>query len=146
LTTRSHRIKFYYYAIISIVGLLISVITFYLAQSSMNISVFYANWIGDLIALIFVFFCSWLFIFDHSKQKISIKFIFNLVGKLLVIYLISTTLYVISNLLDSSILAKDLDGVQRVFIITCTKVLLAPVSLLANYFLTFIIIEKLYKE
>lgn len=141
----SHKIKFYYYAFISIGGLLISVVIFYLAISLMNIPVFYANLIGDIVALTFVFLCSWMFIFDHSRKKISIKFIFNLVAKLLVIYLLSSTLYIVSNYVDSSTFFWEFTVLQRDFFLTSAKVFLAPLSLLANYLLTFVIIEKLYK-
>ena len=57
---RSHKIKFYSYAFISVGGLLISSVIFYLSISLLNIPVFYANWIGDIIALSFVFLCSWI--------------------------------------------------------------------------------------
>jgi putative flippase GtrA len=142
---RSHKIKFYYYAFISAGGLLISAVIFYLAISIMNISVFYANWIGDIVALSFVFFCSWMFIFDHSKKKLSVKFIFNLVAKLLVIYLLSSVLYIISNYVDSSTFFLKFNALQRDFFLTFVKVSLAPISLLTNYLLTFIIIEKPFK-
>jgi putative flippase GtrA len=142
---KSHKIKFYYYAFISVGGLLISSVIFYLSISLMNITVFYANWIGDIVALSFVFLCSWMFIFDHSKKKLSIKFIFNLIAKLLVIYLISSTLYIISNYVSSSTFFWEFSALQRDFFLTFAKVILAPLSLLTNYVLTFIIIEKLFK-
>ena len=93
----------------------------------------------------FVFLCSWMFIFDHSKKKLSIKFIFNLIAKLLVIYLISSTLYIISNFVSSSTFFLEFNAFQRDFFLTFAKVILAPLSLLTNYVLTFIIIEKLFK-
>jgi len=142
----SHRAKFFYYALISVFGLLISSTIFYFCLSIVNITVFYSNWIGDLVALLFVFVCSWFFIFDHSKKKFSIKLIFNLIAKLMVIYLISIMLYTISTYLDISSIFQEFNASQRDFILTFVKILLAPVSLLANYFFTFIIIEKLYKR
>ena len=142
---KSNKIKFYYYTFISIGGLSISAVIFYLAITLMNISVFYANWIGDFIALTFVFLCSWIFIFEHSKKKLSIKFIFHLVAKLLVIYLLSSTLYILSKYVDSSAFFWEFTALQRDFFLTFSKILLAPLSLLANYLITFFIIEKLYK-
>ena len=146
INTYSHRAKFFYYALTSGFGLLISSMIFYFCLSIVNISVFYSNWIGDLVALLFVFLCSWFFIFDHSKKKISIKFVFNLIAKLMVIYLLSITLHTISTFIDVSSFFREFNASQRDLILTFAKTLLAPVSLLANYFFTSIIIEKLYKR
>ena len=145
ISGKSHKIKFYYYAIISIGGLFISVVFFYLAHSLMDMPAFYANWVGDIIALSFVFLCSWIFIFDHSKQQINIKFALNLLAKLLVIYILSTTLSIISRYLDFSPLFQEFNTAQRDVFLALAKVVLAPASLLANYLITFIILEKLYK-
>ena len=140
-----HKIKFYHYTIVSIGGLLISVAFFHLTHSLMDMPAFYANWVGDIVALCFVFICSWVFVFDHFKHKFNTKFMFNLVSKLAVIYLLSATLSVISNFLETSSTFQEFDTVRRDLLLTTAKIALAPASLLVNYLLTFIIIEKLNK-
>ena len=140
----SHKVKFFRYAAFSVVGLLISTVVFHVNHSLMNIPVFYSNLIGDLIAIGFVFICSWIIIFDHSKQRLGMKFVLNLLAKMLVIYLLSITLSVISNCFNNSSLLQGFSASRRDLLLTLVKFLLAPVSLLTNYLITFILIEKLF--
>lgn len=140
----SHKVKFFRYAAFSVVGLLISTVVFHVNHSLMNIPVFYSNLIGDLVAIGFVFLCSWMIIFDHSKQELGMKFVLNLIAKMLVIYLLSITLSVISKCFNNSSLLQGFSPSQRDLLLTLVKLLLAPASLLTNYLITFIIIEKIF--
>jgi hypothetical protein len=67
------------------------------------------------------------------------------VSKLVVIYLLSATLSVISTFLETSSMFQEFNTVQRDLLLTVAKIALAPASLLVNYLITFIIIEKLDK-
>ena len=72
------------------------------------------------------------------------KFVLNLLAKMLVIYLLSITLSVISKCFNNSSLLQGFNPSQRDLLLTLVKLLLAPASLLTNYLITFIIIEKIF--
>ena len=69
--------KFLKYSAISLLGLVVASIIFYLLHSFLDINAYYSNLIGDGIALLMVFLYSWYFIFDHSRKGFKRKLIFN---------------------------------------------------------------------
>ena len=85
--------KFFKYSLISFISLLIATFLFYFCKAYLNTNAYYSNLIGDGIALMIVFVYSWHFIFEHKKKYFKRKLIFNTISKIIVIYLLSLTLF-----------------------------------------------------
>lgn len=138
--------KFLKYSAISLLGLVVASIIFYLLHSFLDINAYYSNLIGDGIALFMVFLYSWYFIFDHSRKGFKRKLIFNTISKILVIYLLSILLWTYEeNFLDNSFLYFD-GRISNDLLITIVKVCLAPLSLILNYLATYFIVEVYFKD
>ena len=133
--------KFFKYSFISLIGLISATVIFYTLKITINLNAYYSNIIGDGFALVLVYLFSWHFIFEHSKKKFKRKFIFNLISKILVIYFLSLLLWIfeIKLLYPTFFLLNEKISLE--IIISVVKICLAPLSLIMNYFATYLIVE-----
>tara|TARA_B100000902_G_C27126161_1_gene821194 strand:- start:307 stop:744 length:438 start_codon:yes stop_codon:yes gene_type:complete len=140
----NHRIKFIKYAIISGFGLLSSAIIFYTCQNIFDLKAYSSNIIGDFLALILVYIISWYYIFDHKKLNFKRKLIIQTLAKILVINIISFILSILeANILPNLQLILD-QSISKDLILTIIKLIISPFSLLANYIITYAMIEKYF--
>ncbi|WP_269609293.1 GtrA family protein [Prochlorococcus marinus] len=140
----NHEIKFIKYSIISGFGLLSSVIIFYICQSILELKAYSSNIIGDISALIFVYIISWYYIFDHEKLHFKRKLLIQTLAKIIVINIISFILLILeANLLPSLTLILN-QLITKDLILSIIKLIISPFSLLANYIITYGIIEKYF--
>ncbi len=141
----NHRIKFIKYSIISGFGLLSSVIIFFICQNILELKAYSSNIIGDFSALILVYLISWYYIFDHQKINFKRKLIIQTLAKIIVINIISFILLVLEvNLLPDLIVVLN-QLIEKDLILTIIKLIISPFSLIANYIITYGIIEKYFK-
>ena len=127
-------IRFFRYALLSLVGLCLSTVVFFLLQNFTTMSVFNSNLVGDFAALTLVFIVSWRSIFDHRGLGIATKYVFSTVVKVATILCLSGLLTLADFLFAESDL--NLQPGQREFILTVLKVLAAPLTLVLNYIIT----------
>ena len=134
--------KFFKYSLISFISLLIATFLFYFCKAYLNTNAYYSNLIGDGIALMIVFIYSWHFIFEHKKKYFKRKLIFNTISKIIVIYLLSLTLFFV----EKELLLGTYFFFNKIFskelILSFVKICLAPLSLILNYLSSYFIVEK----
>ena len=140
----NHKIKFIKYSIISSLGLLSSVIIFFTCQKIFELKAYSSNIIGDFSALILVYIISWYYIFDHQRLNFKRKLIIQTLAKILVINIISFILLILeSNILPNLELILN-QLIEKELILTIIKLIISPFSLVANYIITYGIIEKYF--
>jgi hypothetical protein len=123
-----HLFKFSRFFIASGIGLILSLLIFHIGHVHLNLLPFYANLIADLCALIFVFICSWYLIFEHKKNKFNTIFALNIILKLILIYFISVSLSVLSEIIEIRFPSRE-NFEFRAILLSFSKFLLAPISL-----------------
>ena len=140
----NHKIKFLKYSIISGFGLLLSVIIFFTCQNIFELKAFSSNIIGDFIALVFVYIFSWYYIFDHQRINFKRKLIIQTLAKILVINIISFVLLILEAHILPNLQLIFNQSIAQDLILTIIKLIISPFSLLANYIITYGIIEKYF--
>ena len=125
---------FFRYSFISLVGLCLSIIIFYVLQVYANLSVLSSNLLGDISALSLVFFVSWRRIFVHHGRKFMQKYLLSTSVKLATIFVLSYLLDFIDSVLNRWVLELNPSDIE-IILIVC-KILLAPLTLILNYFIT----------
>tara|TARA_S200000501_G_C20592820_1_gene642345 strand:- start:3 stop:464 length:462 start_codon:yes stop_codon:yes gene_type:complete len=133
--------KFLKYSFISLCGLLSSTLVFYILNNYCNLNAYYSNLISDGFALVLVFIYSWYFIFDHSFYWFKRKFIINTISKIILIYSLSILLGIIEKNIENIYFFELNKIISEDFFLTFIKLLIAPFTLLINYFLTRVMIE-----
>lgn len=132
--------QFFKYALISVIGLIITSTIFYTLQIYSAVSVFSSNLLGDLAAITFVFTLSWRRIFVHNGRWVLRKYLMSSAAKLATIFFLSFLLTVADTMLDQK--TMQLLHLSREVTLTTLKVLLAPVTLVLNYTITKFFIQK----
>ena len=140
----NHKIKFVKYSIISGFGLLSSVIIFFTCQNIFELKAYSSNIIGDFSALIIVYIVSWYYIFDHQKLNFKRKFFIQTLAKILVINIISFILLILEANILPNLQVMLNQAISQDLILTIIKLIISPFSLLANYIITYGIIEKYF--
>lgn len=138
--------KFLKFSLISFIGLCISSFLFFISKSLLNLNSYYSNLIGDGIVLILIYLYSWYFVFKHSRKNFKRKFLLNLIARIFIIYFLSILvwLYEQKYLYETYILLDK--RITTDLLITLVKMIFAPISLILNYFSSFIIFEVYLKK
>ena len=138
--------KFLKFSLISFIGLCISSFLFFISKSLLNLNSYYSNLIGDGIVLILVYLYSWYFVFKHSRKNFKRKFLLNLIARIFIIYFLSILVWLYEqNFLYETYILLD-KRITTDLLITLVKMIFTPISLILNYFSSFIIFEVYLKK
>lgn len=124
---------------VSGIGWIIDTIIYLILSNIISVSVNIANMISSLIGVSFVFIVSTRKIFkNNTKINIKIKYLIYLVYQIILIITVSYILLI----LKEYILTLDVSPISE-HINIIVKILITPFTMIINYIVTKLLIEKL---
>lgn len=140
LFSSSHTVffkKLTWFVLTSGLGWTISTATLWSLVRFANAEPFWANWVGDFIAVTYVYLLSTHKIFQHDGKYLKTKFTVWLTYQFVIINLISIATSLITNLLVSNLILTD-HSVAAVL----SKAAVTPASLVINFFFAYFLLER----
>jgi putative flippase GtrA len=124
------------YVVVAGISWVLGLFIFYVGIR-LRISPFFANIIGDLVGVTFVFFVSSEKTFSHNGKNIGIKFLIYLIYMMIMIGLVS---FVIMKIYEWEILITTC---RNRFIEPgiAAKILITPITLTCNFYVTLLLVE-----
>jgi len=130
--------KLFKFTITSGIGWLMSLTILYIGIR-IGISPFWANVVGDTVAITYVFFTSAKKTFNHNHHFLGCKFIAYAIYQAIIIYLISFSILKISS---NHIFCGYISSIQLNPGVIA-KILITPFSLGLNFIFAYFVIEKI---
>ena len=129
--------KIYSFTMTSGVGWLLSVIVLWLGVNLLSTSPFVANFIGDSLAITYVFFTASKKIFVHRRKFMPVKFFIYSCYQFFLITMISEAVQRLTEWSPFLIVSSYGISVEL-----AAKILITPVTLLLNFTVAYVLIEQ----